>query len=377
MLGNPPWERIKLQEKEFFATRDREIAKAPNKSARDRLIKALYASDAPPEKRALGEEWQKAKHAAECESKFVRESRRYPLTAYGDINTYAVFAETFLRALAPTGRSGFIVPTGIATDDTTKTFFEHVSTKGHLISLDDFQTGGGFFDEIGHARFKFCLLVLSAHSNLRRHASFSFFSRNIEDFAESDRHFNLSAEEIAALNPNTRTTPIFRSQADAELTKSIYRRVPVLIDESRDETGNPWRISFMRMFDMSNDSHLFRTKKELTEDSAVREGPSWLGLDGTRLVPLYEAKMVHQFDHQWGTFASFAERPSGSISIPRPSPDELLDPYYSPEPWYWIEEREVLLRLAQLPGALLTAIREENTLGIVLGLAHLFVRAPA
>ena len=371
MLGNPPWERIKLQEKEFFATRDRDIARAPNKSERDRLIKALYAADAPAEKCALGVEWLNARHTADCESKFVCESGRYPLTAFGDINTYAIFAETFLRALAPTGRSGFIVPTGIATDDTTKTFFEHVSTKGRLISLDDFQTGGGFFNHIGHARFKFCLLVLSAESDPHRSASFLFFSRNIEDFSQPERHFNLSAEEIAGLNPNTRTTAIFRTQVDAELTKRIYRRVPVLIDESKGDADNRWRISFMTMFHMANDSHLFRTKKELRDNGAARDGSDWIGPDGKRFVPLYEAKMVHQFDHRWGTFASFAERPSGSVSIPRPSPDELLDHSYSPEPWYWVSEREVLLRLARLPSGLLRAIREQNASGIVLGLAHL------
>jgi hypothetical protein len=263
------------------------------------------------------------------------------------------------------------VPTGIATDDTNKAFFEHISTKGHLISLDDFQTGGGFFDDIGHARFKFCLLALSAESDPDRPARFSFFSRNIEDFSNPDRRFNLIAEEIAALNPNTRTAPIFRSQADAELTKSIYRRVPILIDQKKGETGNPWRISFMAMFHMSNDSHLFRTKSELTEADAVREGSNWIGSDGKKFVPLYEAKMVHQFDHRWGTFASFAERPSGSVSIPRPSPDELLDASYSPEPWYWVPERAVLLQLARLPGAFLAALREGHTRGIVLGLAHL------
>src|SRR5207248_2341380 len=91
MLGNPPWERIKLQEKEFFETRDREIAEAPNKAARERLIKALSAPEARAEKRALAGAWEKAKHASECESKFVRESGRYPLTAFGDINTYAIF----------------------------------------------------------------------------------------------------------------------------------------------------------------------------------------------------------------------------------------------------------------------------------------------
>ena len=67
VLGNPPWERIKLQEQEFFATRDQEIAGAPNKAARDRLIKGLKETN--PE---LLKEFEEAKHMAEGQSKFVR-----------------------------------------------------------------------------------------------------------------------------------------------------------------------------------------------------------------------------------------------------------------------------------------------------------------
>jgi hypothetical protein len=345
MLGNPPWERIKLQEKEFFEARDREIAQAPNKSARAQLIKALFARDAAEHKRTLAQEWEEAKHASDCEGKFVRYSGRYPFTATGDINTYAIFAETFLRSIRGTGRSGFIVPTGIATDDTTKTFFEFLSTKGHLICLYDFQTGGGFFDEIGHARFKFCLLTISADGDPKRDTEYSFFSRNISDFSEPNRHFTLLPDEIAKLNPNTKTAPIFRSQADAALTKKIYGSNPILIDDSKGDVGNSWGITFMRMFDMSEDSGLFRTGFELEEAGAKYCEGTWLTGDGVNYVPLYEAKMVHQFDHRWGTFASFNARPSGSISLPRPKPGELEKTTYEPQPWYWISLNQVNSRL--------------------------------
>jgi hypothetical protein len=44
-LGNPPWERIKLQEQEFFATRAPEIALAPNAAARGKLIRQLAGAE--------------------------------------------------------------------------------------------------------------------------------------------------------------------------------------------------------------------------------------------------------------------------------------------------------------------------------------------
>lgn len=130
VLGNPPWERIKLEEKEFFASKDAEIANSKNKAARDKLTKLL--SQTNPQ---LLQEFEEAKHDAEAQSKFIRESGRFPLTAVGDINTYAVFAETVRDSINNYGRVGVILPTGIATNDTTKVFFADLIKQESLVSL--------------------------------------------------------------------------------------------------------------------------------------------------------------------------------------------------------------------------------------------------
>jgi hypothetical protein len=119
VLGNPPWERIKLQEKEFFAARSEAIATAPNKAARERLIQALSAADSSETDLSLVREFEIAKREAEGSGEFIRGSGRFPLTAVGDLNTYALFAELFLNLIGSGGRSGVIVPTGIATDNST------------------------------------------------------------------------------------------------------------------------------------------------------------------------------------------------------------------------------------------------------------------
>lgn len=134
VLGNPPWERVKLQEKEFFAARSPAIANAPNKAARDRLIKSL-ADNGP----ALYEAFEKAKREAEGASHLIRNTGRYPLCGRGDVNTYAVFTELARDALSPTGHVGLVVPTGIATDSTTQHFFRSLADTRALRSLFDFQ----------------------------------------------------------------------------------------------------------------------------------------------------------------------------------------------------------------------------------------------
>lgn len=336
VLGNPPWERIKLQEQEFFASRRAEIAQAPNKAARERLIQALVAIDASPADRVLHGEFQEAKHAAEAVGQFIRASGRFPLTGVADVNTYALFAEAFLQLLTPSGRAGIIVQSGIATDHSTRHFFREISESGRLRSLYDFENRERLFPGID-SRMKFCLLTLGPRGN--ESADFTFFATNIEHLADQRRHFTLSPEGIRSINPNTRTMPVFRSQVDAELTKKIYDRVPVLIDDDRGASGNPWGIRFIRMFDMTNDSGLFYTAGQLENNDARREGVNWVLPDETVYVPLYEAKMIHQFDHRWATYAQ-------DIRSYRDSKDSVKkDNQLETVPRYWVPEAEVRNRL--------------------------------
>ena len=72
VLGNPPWERIKLQEQEFFASRDPEIAEAPNAAARGRLIAKLKSAEPGTRERLLHEEFEVTKRAAGASSVFAR-----------------------------------------------------------------------------------------------------------------------------------------------------------------------------------------------------------------------------------------------------------------------------------------------------------------
>jgi hypothetical protein len=373
MLGNPPWERIKLQEKEFFAARDHDIATAPNKAAREQLIQRLLSLEATAAQSTLAQAFVSAKRAADAGGVFARASGRFPLTAVGDANTYALFAELFSRTIAGSrsllSRAGFIVPTGIATDATTSNFFGWLSGDRRLVQLLDFQSGGGFFDNIGHARFKFTLMTVGGHGAAEDgRARLAFFLRRMSDFTQSERFFELSADEIALINPNTKTLPTFRSRADAELTKRIYERIPVLIDEEKKgAASNPWGIRFLTMFHMANDSGLFRTARQLERDGAERDRADWIGND-ERWLPLYEAKMVHHYDHRWATYDTDNV---GDDDARPPSPVEKADSGYAVSPRYWVSGREVSLRTADLPKGLLDALRQRSKSLIAFGIAAL------
>lgn len=333
VLGNPPWERIKLQEQEFFAGRDHEIANAPNKAARERLIKSL-----PQRNPALAAEFAVAKHQAEAQSKFVRGGGRFPLCGRGDINTYAIFAEAMRRLLNHAGRVGCIVPSGIATDDTTKFFFQELVGDQSLVSLYSFENEEFIFPAIHHAT-KFCLLTLSGPEKPQANADFIFFARRTSHLKESHRRFQLAPEEIALINPNTRTCPIFRSPRDAEITKAIYRRVPVLIKDGPPEE-NPWGVKFSTMFHMANDSHLFRTREQLMAEGWELKGNTF-NRGEEMFLPLYEGKMFWHFDHRFGTHEGQTQAQANQGKLPELTEAQHADPYLFSLPRYWVNSANV------------------------------------
>lgn len=344
VLGNPPWERVKLQEQEFFATRDEEIANAANKAARERMIDALAESEEEAD-RTLHTEFIAARRVSEGVSHLLRNSGRFPLAGRGDVNTYAVFAEAASLGIAPTGRLGLVLPTGIATDATTAPFFSNLVRTARLASFLDFENESFILSRDVDHRVRFSLLTVTGAGTRVDDASFAFGTRYMEDL--DGRRFAMPPEEILLVNPNTGTLPVFRTRRDAEITLGIYRQVPVLMREP-DEDGwggtNPWGLTFMTMFHMSNDSHLFRVKEELEAEGWRLTGNVFVrpeSEDKQRYLPLYEAKMLHHFDHRLGTYEGQTQAQANMGTLPRVTPEQHDDPDFAPLPRYWVPKLDV------------------------------------
>ncbi|WNM29953.1 DNA methyltransferase [Streptomyces sp. Li-HN-5-11] len=332
VLGNPPWERIKLLEQEFFAQRDAEIATARNANERRKLIARLPATN--PE---LALAFTEEKRRGDGEAHFIRNSGKYKLTGIGTVNTYAAFSESNRNLIGPHGRMGVIVPTGIATDATTQHFFSELVRSGSLATLYDFENASPLFPGV-HRSFKFSILSVTGTSRRESAARFAFFMHDPSELGDADKAFTLTPEEIRLLNPNSGTCPVFRSRRDAEVTLDIYRRLPVLI-LSGSTTGNPWKLHLGRMFHMSDDSGSFHMQEELSS-GWNNQGSSFKNA-GATLFPVYEAKMLHQFDHRWATY-----EPDGSTRDVN-----LTEKGYAPfssTPRYWIDEREIRNKLSPI-----------------------------
>lgn len=328
VIGNPPWERMKLQEREFFDGRDSKIATANSAAKRRKLIEKLEKKN--PE---LYELYRKAKQQAEANLDYVRNCKRFTLTGKGDINTYAVFSELAHTIVSDKGFVGILVPSGIATDKTTKDFFAALVDSKVLSGLFDFENRKKIFTDVDN-RFKFSVLLFGGENQTSETVDFAFFAHRMKDLKDKKRRVVLSADDIKTMNPNTLTCPIFRSARDAEITKQVYRRVPVLIDKSRKKGGNPWGLSFFTMFHQTNAAELFHTAETLKGMKFKRDGAVWR--KGKQVfLPLYEAKMIQMYDHRAASVVVNQENWFRQGQTAPTSSVEHQNPEFTTEPRWW------------------------------------------
>ena len=334
MCGNPPWDKIKVEDKKWFESHGRaDIVNAGTASQRKEAIETLQTSDP-----TLYKEYAKALADAEALSRFARLAGRFDLTATGDIDLYPMFAELCLSFSKEAW--GLVLPTGIAVNDSNKAFFSKLIDENRLVSLYDFENKEGLFDI--HRMFKFCLLVASKPQDKPRIVKGGFYLNRLDHLLDPRRIYSLQTSDFARLNPNTKTCPVFRTSRDAKLTAKIYRNSTILYNEVTGE--NPWNVKFARMLDMSNDSYLFRTYAQLTELGATLNGTTFTTVDGETYVPLYEGKMIWHYNHHYGSWPIEGERPN---SINMPSEAELENPDSCIMPWYWVPLSAVNDRLVK------------------------------
>ena len=334
MCGNPPWDKIKVEDKKWFESQGRaDIVNAGNAAQRKRAIANLPTTD--PE---LFAAYQRALADAEALSRFVRFSGRFPMTATGDIDLYPLFAEHCLNTTQDNW--GLVIPLGIAINDSTKMFFSKLVDENRLNSLFGFENEEKIF-EIAH-NFKFCLLGVGKAQQKAHLIRCGFYLRRLDQINDSRRIYTLMTNEFASLNPNTKTCPVFRTSKDAELTAKIYRNSTILYNEFTQD--NPWNIHFGSMIHMSNDSHLFKTYQQLIMAGGTYKNGNFI-LGNVTYVPLYEGKMIWHYNHHYGSWPIEGERPN---AINPPSEELIKDSTSHVMPWYWIPLSEVKNRLIKV-----------------------------
>ncbi|MFE9097216.1 Eco57I restriction-modification methylase domain-containing protein [Streptomyces sp. NPDC007264] len=342
VVGNPPWDKVDFEDKKYFSVVDPEIAAISGTARRTRIV--AWEEEHPVE----GARYREARRTVKGTFHFAGDSGVFPLCGKGltvkgvnSLQTDVLFAERMSNVVASDGRFGVILPTAIATGAGSQYLFSDFTRRGVLVSLYDFENrrpkspalpkGGKWFESV-HSSYKFCLLSLTGRAARVPAARFGFFLSEITDLDNPERVFALSPEDLALINPNTGTLPVFRTRRDAELTAAIYRRMPVMWNEEN-RGGNPWGIKFSNHFNMTDDSDLFHTREGLERDGWHLDGNVFVR-DDDRMMPVFEGKMVHHFDHRWNSYHGL-----GNDEYQRVPIDAKQAPQVVAQPRYWIQEK--------------------------------------
>lgn len=334
IIGNPPWDKMKLQQVEWFAARRPEIAMAQRASDRERMVAALVKAKDP-----LSLEYAKAEARAEAAANIVQVGGDYPLLSGGDMNIYSLFVERAMVLVKPSGMIGLLVPSGIASDKTASRFFKAIATQSRLKAIYDFENRSQgrplYFADV-HPQFKFCAFIASPSSHYET-ARCGFFLKNVDEISDPQRCFPLTAADFARFNPNTGTAPIFRTRRDSLLTTKMYEISKILIDRSGDQEIKTWPVTYSTMFHMRNSSRLFRTRAEMDEvERAWPIGKNRFRNSSGDWVPLYEGKMIWHFDHRAASIVVNPEnryRPAYPVAT---TPEEHSDVEFVPRPQFWV-----------------------------------------
>ncbi len=342
VLGNPPWERVEVQEQEIFALSHPEIATAKNAAHRKRMIEALRIEEPKAYAR-----WQDALRAAATEVNFFKESGRFPLGSPGKVNTYAVFSDLFWSLTKAEGFSALIIPTGLVSGYTYRDFLAELLNKKSLVSFFGFENEDLIFPHITN-KVKFGLLTMAGQGIQIERPWFTAHIRQPSEISDSEKRYTLTIREIQAINPNTLNLPAFRWTKDAQVTATIHTAAPVLVEKNGNTvTRNDWAVTFKSLFNMATDSGDFIDHDEVEQLISERVGSLAILNDGRRLYPLYEGKMFWHFDHRYGTYEGQTEQQSNKGVLPRVSEDQHRSAEYQIQPRYWVDARLTEQTLAE------------------------------
>ena len=332
IIGNPPWDRMKLQQVEWFAERNPVIAKSSKAADRKTMIDALAATND-----SLWQQYAAAAENAEIASKVARTCGDYPLLSGGDINLYSLFVERANSLVKPTGMVGLITPSGIAADLGASDFFRTLSETGRLNSLFDFENKKVFFPDI-HSNIKFCTIVFGGINKFFSEIRTAFFIEDVDELNDKNRIISISVESLNHINPNTGTLPIFRKQKDANLLAQIYKLHNILVDK-RDPNSikKIWPIKYSTMFHMTTDSHLFMRKAELEAEGWYSVGANRWKIGEAEAVSLYVGRMINHYDHRYSNVTVNNENLQVATNTEECTLLEKSDSSFCATPQYWVD----------------------------------------
>jgi hypothetical protein len=332
MLGNPPWERVQTEEKQFFSFSRPDIAAARSKD-RQKLIDALEFEDRP-----LWNSWHIANRIGHGQSHLVKSSGKYIYSGKGNVNTFALFAELATDGINLQGRVGFILPSGVITEASNEALFRSWLENRRIVSGIDFENSLGIFPDV-HRSFRFCVLTLCGNGAGPERPAFRFFLTRMDEANDPDELLLLGKSELELLNPSSLTCPPIRSKKDAELLLMGHRKFGIFVAKVSNHS-NPWSADSRQMLNSSHDSGSF---VEITDERLKEmDSAGFLPHESEPLQRLYDGKMVDQFDHRLASTGHNPLTQFRTTSSERTQSAEYALADFLVTPQYWVPTSKVL-----------------------------------
>jgi len=332
ILGNPPWDKIKFDDVEYYSNYLYHLKSIRKANLRKKEIEKFLESNP-----IIKKESDKLHKNIISMQSFFKYSENYEYAIKGELNLYPLFLEKVLNLMNRSGRVGIIIKSGFLSDKSLSEFFNYLLDNRKIHSAYDFINTKKLFPAVETVE-RFLLLNL-AYDTKKDSFSISFLNQSIEDLL-IDHSIVMCREDILLLNPITKTCPVCTSIEEFTLLKNIYSKYKILsylIKEAK------WNISINSMYHMTNDSHLFHDFEHL-EDKGYKLCEYAIFRKGNEeYIPLFEGKMVSRWDLFSKTFEGiprkdrFKMRSEGNkVSIAEKQKTNYLN-----LPRYWIKKETV------------------------------------
>ncbi len=304
ILGNPPWEKIRFEEKKFYALYENSISANHFKSSRTSEIDEIELSNLQ-----LAEYSKEFKLEIEKAKSDLKKSLFFNLSNNGELNTYTLFTDAAIKLKTQRGVVGLVLKSAIVTSQVNQNLFKYLTKGNYIVAIYDFINRKKIFNIDSRERFCFLLLGNSKSEKF----SISMNLNEVSGIEGAKTGIELSYDSLKLLNPLTGMLPNFSNQKEADFLLRVSSNFPFFKDVYKD-------IRFGRIVHFTSHAKFIAKKK--SEDN----------------IPIYEGKFFNQFDGKFSGFNGVADNlrygnKSSSVNIEE---EKKSIPDYFPESRFFI-----------------------------------------
>ncbi|ELF7133881.1 class I SAM-dependent DNA methyltransferase, partial [Campylobacter jejuni] len=273
IIGNPPWDKTKFSDSDFFPQYKsdyRSLIASKKKEIQDNLLAKDY----------IKQNYEKQKAYINDLSEYYKKA--YPLNkGSGDGNLFRLFVEKNLSLLKQDGNLAYVLPSALMFEDGSLTLRKEILENKTLEYFYSFENRQAIFADVD-SRYKFALMLIkNTQANHTHKIKMMFYKTDINSLKNKDEILTLNLKDIKKLSPTHLALMELKDKQALEILRKSYNAFQNLSFDY---------IDFRRELDMTNDKDLFIEE--------FREG----------LLPLYEGKMIHQFNANFSQTTYFLEK---------------------------------------------------------------------